>query len=321
MINVQNLAVLLRALRQGEPSPRATGVARPVASITPVLATASEDGSAPALRAATDHLTGNDAGRRIGQRLADPAGLRAAASTIAGEAHAHNASGAMVALSAGGAFLGELLAVHDDDAPAPMIRAPRPLVAHDDERPIDLARALHRSVRQSGVFYEAHLARWSRDAYPVSELAKEPQAAWSAAATSAPAGGTVIHESLPAESAAVVRQQLDTLETGRLVWSGEIWPRQNATISFEGTAEAAERDGDDEPDEAACASRIELELPMLGRITALVSVRDAQVSCRITAVSQSVQRQLEGAGPDLAAALQSHALALSRFAIEHASET
>ncbi len=330
MINVQNLAVLLRALRQGEPSSRAPGAARPVAGIAPVLALAAEDGSAAALRAATDHLAdGTDRARArvpaeqagVGRNERATAPLPDAALPRALDAARAASAGTTVALSAGGALLGEMLATADD-APAATIRAARPLVGHDGDGGPGLADALQRSVRHSGMFYEAHLARWSHEAYPTAELVMEPQAAWSAPSGTdidAAAGAPVHGEGTRADPAAMVRQQLDALETGRFAWMGEIWPRQSGTITFEDLTHAADPDGSGAPpEEGTCSSRIELDLPVLGRVAAVISVRGQGVSCRITAATETGRRRLDAAGPDLATALSDRALALASFTVEHA---
>ncbi len=46
----------------------------------------------------------------------------------------------------------------------------------DPAEPRQFAAALATAVRDSGMFYEAHLARWSRGQYPLELLQREPQA-------------------------------------------------------------------------------------------------------------------------------------------------
>src|SRR5690349_12617889 len=58
MINAQNLAVLLRALRQGEASPHSLPATAVVSRTMPVLALAADDASSASLRAAVDPMAG-----------------------------------------------------------------------------------------------------------------------------------------------------------------------------------------------------------------------------------------------------------------------
>ncbi|MFC0666962.1 hypothetical protein ACFSKY_00590 [Azotobacter chroococcum] len=126
-----------------------------------------------------------------------------------------------------------------------------------------LAGLLGQSIGESGLFYEAHLARWYRGELPLQALAREPQmGGWLAlaeeAASSPRAGGgggatssvqmpllpeSADGESLPVESSfhgeealqggpalsreqlqGLVRHQLELLVSPLLRWEGEAWP-------------------------------------------------------------------------------------------------
>ncbi|MFY0989114.1 flagellar hook-length control protein FliK [Halomonas sp. C05BenzN] len=61
-------------------------------------------------------------------------------------------------------------------APPSVVRPPLPLIAIDEPAsPARLAERLQGSVRDSGLFYESHLARWFRGELPREQLQREPQ--------------------------------------------------------------------------------------------------------------------------------------------------
>ncbi|GHE21312.1 flagellar hook-length control protein FliK [Halomonas urumqiensis] len=74
-------------------------------------------------------------------------------------------------------------------APPSVVKPPLPLVAAGQSpAPAQLAERLQGSVRDSGLFYEAHLARWYRGEMPREQLQREPQMWRTLTFTPAPAG-------------------------------------------------------------------------------------------------------------------------------------
>ena len=176
-------------------------------------------------------------------------------------------------------------------------------VASADARPLTLgavaasvqsapafAAALSALVRDSGMFYESHVARWSRGQYPLTQLRREPQAVSASAsgavaagdsmpgndsaariAAAAPSPATLV----PAELQAIVREQLDLLERRGLGVTIEAWPGQTVLLELrqrvdqdqarQGTPDAAS-------DAAPWATRLALELPHLGKLEAKIAL-------------------------------------------------
>ncbi|HSP58322.1 MAG TPA: flagellar hook-length control protein FliK, partial [Halomonas sp.] len=61
-------------------------------------------------------------------------------------------------------------------APPSVVRLPQPLMpAGDSMPPAQVAERLQGSVRDSGLFYESHVARWYRGELPREQLQREPQ--------------------------------------------------------------------------------------------------------------------------------------------------
>jgi len=203
-------------------------------------------------------------------------------------------------------------------------------VASADARPLTLgavaasvqnapafAAALSTLVRDSGMFYESHLARWSRGQYPLNQLRREPQAAnASTSGAVAAAPRMAVNESaahipaatpspaalVPAELQSIVREQLDMFEHRSLGVTIDAWPGQPVLLEMRQQIdderpgrETAEGTGDAAP----WITRLALELPRLGKLEA-----------RITLTGDRLQLVFHAA-PALASQLAGHTMLLS----------
>lgn len=92
-------------------------------------------------------------------------------------------------LSTAGKVIGNLLTPLEGEgkqaAPAPLNRS-QPLVEAMPKTAADLAPILKQALTQSGMFYEAHQARWVSGQLPTAALLQEPQGKLSPAPTNAP---------------------------------------------------------------------------------------------------------------------------------------
>lgn len=112
---------------------------------------------------------------------------------------------------------------------------------------------------------------------------------------SAMPGGTNAAASLAGESAAqglqnlpetlypVVREQLDALDFQRVLWQGEVWPKQQAELEIrEQPAQAGQESDTDAGEGRSWHSSLRIELPGLGTVVAqvLLTEEGAHVSVR-----------------------------------------
>jgi hypothetical protein len=219
-----------------------------------------------------------------------------------------------------------------------------PLLEKPPGEGLELSLRLEQAVARSGLFYESHQAQWIAGVRPFSELLMEPQA--HLANSESPIGNTDRREVKPRATAgamdpavagappvldythldldsappshlgpvhrdalAVVRQQLEVLETRHIIWRGEAWPAQ--TIALEAFEEEHGRpEGRDEAHQAyavpwkACLS---LRLPSLGQVTAnlrlhrhglelSLSAPDHGTTAVLRAGTAALAHGLEGAG-------------------------
>jgi hypothetical protein len=195
--------------------------------------------------------------------------------------------------------------------------------------PVD-ARALRdvlkSALAHSGIFYESHLAQWMSGHRSREEVLREPQArlAWpfpneshgtgtsAATGTHAPVypERPVIHpDALP-----VVQQQLIALDTGHVVWRGEVWKRQ--TLEWEVWQQQAQQRRADMP--LRWQTRLSLDLPRLGRLEAMISFAPAGVHIHLSAANARAADTLDAAVPSLAHGLRRAGLAVSHVEVAHA---
>lgn len=130
----------------------------------------------------------------------------------------------------------------------------------------ELASKLQQALTQSGLFYELHLAEWLAGKRSLDQLHQEPQSKFSD--TDKNFGN--YH---------MVQQQLMALETGTVVWKGEIWPGQLVEWVV---IEQEKEDGQGvEKDSSNWISRINISLPYLGQIMITFRINQLGTSIHI----------------------------------------
>lgn len=197
-----------------------------------------------------------------------------------------------------------------------------------------LGRMLQQRLRESGLFYESHLSRWFGGDYQLKEILREPQGrlsprlalggeqggvpadelartglrAGSAEMMEAlfkKAGSVMAHEGIADQrTLATVSEQLSTLQSGQLLFRGDLFPGQGLEWTVAERDAGRNRSGGLERN---WETSVTITLPNLGPITALLSLDGTHVAVKVTAeMGESVpileegrgrlREQLEGAG-------------------------
>lgn len=252
-------------------------------------------------------------------------------------------------LSSAARLISQLLPAEGETAAPAQLNRGQPLLAQPPQgagAAAQLAPALARAITQSGLFYEAHQAQWVGGQRPLAQLLEEPQgqrsapaafrlaAAESAAAgippaTPAPAGeakgmGQVTQAAasaslvaqVPDELRPLVQQQLEAAAAQRMVWHGEVWPRQTLELEIQRDRER-EADGRVATDED-WSTTLSLTTPRLGRIDARLRLGGGGVRIALAASDEASAAGLRNAAPQLAAALEAAGLPLLNFQVQHA---
>lgn len=202
---------------------------------------------------------------------------------------------------------------------------------------------LQQAFSQSGLFYESHQAQWLAGNRTREQLLQEPQGRLSVpmpqdrppflmpnvkADGAAPAALSQIaapSEPAPAPAAPgalepvvhkdtlpLVQQQLATLDTGQMLWRGEIWPGQ--TLDWEVGSESPSPDIAEEP--PRWHSRLRLTLPRMGEITALLVLDSRGVRIAIGAADASAVKMLRTGQPSLVQSMQGSGLNVSGIEVQ-----
>ena len=199
------------------------------------------------------------------------------------------------------------------------------------DHPRAWADALAGVLRDSGVFYESHVARWSQGQYPLSVLRREPQAMQSAspangdgvqaaapAGASAATGGAsatarVVPEVIPEAMRGIVREQLDMLENRQLAVAIDAWPGQSVHLTIHDDGDAAQA-----PDAPArtWTTTIKLDLPQLGTLHARLALRGDHLTLAVIANPASAAR-LDQSTAGFSAALANAGITLAGVRIDH----
>ena len=217
----------------------------------------------------------------------------------------------------------------------------KPVLEGAPAEPAQFAALLKGAVSKSGLFYESHQAQWVAGEKPLTDLLREPQGKLSEprvlnnaqalagqsaqpdAAQQAKLGAANLltasslvenksTEPVHPQTAPLVQQQLDVLDTRQLVWQGQVWPGQDLRWQIE---EHASRD--DEADVAReWQTRLDLHLPNLGEVHALLKVSpQGGIEISLTAHSPEIAQALKAASATLNQNLEIAGLQLTRLEV------
>ena len=244
-------------------------------------------------------------------------------------------------LSRAGKLIGDLMQGIDGEgkrAPAAPLNGNQALVSTMPKDGATLAPLLKQALTQSGVFYEAHQARWISGKLPAEQLQMEPQGKLSPANNSGQpaitvsnppstansraesvAGQTALTGGVPREIAPIVQQQLDGLANQSFAWQGQVWPGQKMWWEIGENPEDRQLTG-----EEACArwhTRLKLQLPLLGDIDARLHLQPGgELGIRIQSTSTDGESRLRDSLPALQKQLEAAGLTVRQLLVDHGTD-
>lgn len=240
---------------------------------------------------------------------------------------------AFAKFSAAARLIGQLLPADGEAPPPAQLNRGQPLLGQPpaaQNAAALLAPALGKAVAQSGLFYEAHQAQWIDGKLPLARLLQEPQGRHTPSAPpAAPEAArddarlrpvAVAQQPVPDDLRPLVQQQLEAAATHRMVWHGEIWPRQSLEWQIEWDRE---RDGDgsnEAEEDTRWRTALSLTMPQLGRIDAALQFSPQGVRIALAASSASGAAALCSGVPALAAALAAAGVPLGGVTVKFADE-
>lgn len=199
-----------------------------------------------------------------------------------------------------------------------------------------LASQLREALSNSGLFYESHQAQWLEGGRSTAQLMQEPQnqnAANTLATTTGqgvPQSTSVAGQSIaaaqqqgllpniPQHLQPLVQQQLNALESGQVVWQGQVWQGQEMQWEIH---EDTPRPGSTGESGRQWVTQLHLDLPKLGPVTAMLRFNSAGVGLTLDAATGDTRTLLGSASSQLVAALSVAGIpVVSTLVTQHESE-
>lgn len=190
-----------------------------------------------------------------------------------------------------------------------------------------LATALHNALGNSGLFYESHQAQWVRGERSTAQLLIEPQNQRNDktsvepdktamqpdnAALSPDKSTTGSGLPITKELVSMVQQQLHTLETHQLTWTGQIWPGQQMQWEIQGEPERHQA----LPDERKWSTEMELALPSLGDVHAKLVLSQGKLKLTLHTADVNSAALFNQRLPNLARTLADAGIPLTSAVVE-----
>lgn len=214
---------------------------------------------------------------------------------------------------------GRLLAFLAQDAlqstPLKTLTNTTPIVVNPLINSTQLPGLLQKALTQSGLFYESHLGKWVTGNYTLAQLQQEPQSKLTTiAATMTTSVSSNTDMAIQTQSLPLVQQQLSALETGHLVWQGEIWPNQRMEWDISEHASNGHEQATEELS-SHWQMQLSLTLPKLGKVTANILFNFNNIHIRLITSATETAEVLKINQPPFATAITSAGLSVQSLEI------
>lgn len=248
-----------------------------------------------------------------------------------------------------GTLMNEIGGEGGKKAPPVQLNGSAPMLSSMPDTAADIAPILKQALTQSGMFYEAHQARWVAGQLPTEALRQEPQGKLSpfpipvaadqapgvktgdvqstnaiSITTTAPAAATdqatPTTNRIPHELTPLVQQQLDGLSTQNFAWQGQIWPGQEMWWEIGDDGRHTNTQNDDSSQK--WQTRLKLSLPMLGEIEATLHLNaGGEVSISLLAGNDASEERLRNASAQLTSQFEAAGLQLTQLSLQQHGQT
>ena len=173
----------------------------------------------------------------------------------------------------------------------------------------ELPALLQKAILQSGLFYESHLAKWVNGKNTLEKIQQEPQNT-SNSLTNQPSTSAISTPPVSSQNLSLVQQQLMALETGQIVWRGEIWNGQHMEWSI---SEDEPGNRDDHTISTRWKTKLTLTFPELGKITASITLNTQDIQIKLRAHKAETIQLLKNSQALLKQNMQTTGLAVNSF--------
>lgn len=206
-----------------------------------------------------------------------------------------------------------------------------------------VSKLLQQGLREGGLFYESHLARWFGGDYPLEDLLREPQgrlsplhrlpgqeaagnpeqgmvlaglkggAVEAMEAALRKAGTAMAHEGIvDQQTLPVVKEQLAALQSGQVLFRGDLVPGQQLEWSVR-EREAHRNESGEQT--RSWETSLTLDMPQLGNVTASLKLDGSRVRIELNAAQPNSAELLKAGIPRLAEQLEASGLVPSEIGV------
>jgi hypothetical protein len=183
--------------------------------------------------------------------------------------------------------------------------------------PAQLEQVLKQGLKESGLFYEAHLSRWFSGDYTLEELLQEPQGKLLVPPHEGrPVVAQGAQEGSDPRTMAIVKEQLAALQTSQLLFHGELFPGQPMEWRIK-DREGRGRGGDEQEQAAPWETSLALTLPKLGRVEVALSLKGAHLDLVIEAGQERAASLMEQGRGELQDQLLAAGLEPGSIVVKH----
>ncbi|MFC0166593.1 flagellar hook-length control protein FliK [Pseudoduganella danionis] len=216
-------------------------------------------------------------------------------------------------LSPAARILGKLLN-QPAAASAEPLQGKTPLFNRTEAHPAQLAQTLQNSIEDSGLFYESHLAAWSRGERTLEQLQREPQMQQLQRPDTAGQPDR--------SSAQQINQQLLSHEQGRVQWQGEAWPGTPMHWQIQRDSEHGSdgRGGSDAAPAPVWRSQLRLRFAALGELSVAITMVGQQVHLQLQTDQASSTNTLRTQAGTLEQAMSAAGINLASLQIEQGDQ-
>lgn len=202
-----------------------------------------------------------------------------------------------------------------------LLTSSAPILTSASINSTELPGLLQKAISQSGLFYESHQAQWISGKNTLENLQQEPQGKLMLVVADQPNKiSASISSDMPVhtQSIPLVQQQLNTLETGYLLWRGEVW--QGQPMDWE-IHEQHQDSVIESGDAANWRTKIHLTLPQLGEITATIILNAQGINIKLDASQVETVNLLRNNQSPLGMNMQSAGLNIQSLEVQHNDES
>ncbi|SMF40138.1 flagellar hook-length control protein FliK [Pseudogulbenkiania subflava] len=180
-----------------------------------------------------------------------------------------------------------------------------------------LAEALKKGADKSGLFYESHVKAWVDGRLPLESLKDEPQARLGQSLETIQGPSSTAHgKAAQAELGNLVQRQLDTLENRQLQLEGWAWPGQPIQLMVE-QEKTAERQASGAEEGPVWSTRLALDLPMLGGLSARIRIVGGAVQVSFATEEAATEQLIRDHAGRLESGLGTAGLNLATLSVSH----